>query len=77
MSSREREFEMDADGKPSSFVFIDYLAKGAEFVMVTLTFLMIVFVTYQVFERHVLHYAPPWSEEFAVYSGNLPMPQWV
>ena len=59
---------MNADGKPSSFVLIDYLAKGAEFVMVSLTFLMIVLVTYQVFERYVLHYTPPWSEELAVYS---------
>ncbi len=59
---------MNADGKSSSFVLIDYLAKAAEFVMVTLTFLMIVLVTYQVFERYVLHYTPPWSEELAVYS---------
>jgi TRAP-type C4-dicarboxylate transport system permease small subunit len=59
---------MDTDAKPGSFVLIDYLAKGAEFVMVTLTFLMIVLVTYQVFERYVLHYTPPWSEELAVYS---------
>ena len=68
MSSREQEFAMSADGKPRSFVLIDYLAKGAEFVMVSLTFLMIVLVTYQVFERYVLHYTPPWSEELAVYS---------
>jgi TRAP-type C4-dicarboxylate transport system permease small subunit len=59
---------MNADGKPSPFVLIDYLAKSAEFVMVSLTFLMIVLVTYQVFERYVLHYTPPWSEELAVYS---------
>jgi len=51
----------------SSLSIMDYLAKFAEFIMVTLTILMIGLVTYQVFERYVLHYTPPWSEELAVY----------
>jgi TRAP-type C4-dicarboxylate transport system permease small subunit len=35
--------------------------------MVSLTVIMIALVTYQVFERYVLHYTSPWSEELAVY----------
>ncbi|VBB05386.1 tripartite atp-independent periplasmic transporter dctq component [Lucifera butyrica] len=46
---------------------MDYLARGAEAVMVFLTICMVTLVTYQVFERYVLHYTPPWSEEAAVY----------
>ena len=59
---------MEANGKRNPFIAIDYLAKCAEFVMLCLTFLMVGLVTYQVFERYVLHYTPPWSEELAVYS---------
>jgi len=54
-------------GKASSLNLMDYLARFAEFVMVSLTVIMIALVTYQVFERYVLHYTPPWSEELAVY----------
>jgi TRAP-type transport system small permease protein len=46
---------------------MEYLARAVEFVMVALTVLMVVLVTYQVFQRYVLHYTPPWSEELAVY----------
>jgi TRAP-type transport system small permease protein len=46
---------------------IDVLAKIAEFVMVTLMVAMVSLVTYQVFQRYVLEYTPPWSEELAVY----------
>ena len=59
---------MVANGKRIPFLAMEYLAKVAEFVMLCLTFLMIGLVTYQVFERYVLHYTPPWSEELAVYS---------
>ncbi len=52
-------------GKPRTL--LDYLAKFAELVMVTLATLMVSLVTYQVFQRYVLHYTPPWSEELAVY----------
>ena len=58
---------MTNEGKTSSLNFVDYLAKFVEFVMVSLTVIMIALVTYQVFERYVLHYTPPWSEELAVY----------
>jgi TRAP-type C4-dicarboxylate transport system permease small subunit len=58
---------MTNEGKTSSQNIIDYLARFVEFVMVSLTVIMIVLVTYQVFERYVLHYTPPWSEELAVY----------
>lgn len=46
---------------------LDYLARFVEFVMVILTVLMVGLVSYQVFERYVLHYTPPWSEELSVY----------
>ncbi|MDR3592642.1 MAG: TRAP transporter small permease [Negativicutes bacterium] len=46
---------------------IDVLAKVAEFVMVVLMVAMVSLVTYQVFQRYVLEYTPPWSEELAVY----------
>lgn len=46
---------------------MDYLARFVEFVMVVLTVMMVVLVSYQVFERYVLHYTPPWSEELSVY----------
>jgi TRAP-type transport system small permease protein len=53
--------------KPSSTTPMDYLARGVEHVMVALTVMMVSLVTYQVFQRYVLHYTPPWSEELAVY----------
>ncbi|MEN6414634.1 MAG: TRAP transporter small permease subunit, partial [Veillonellales bacterium] len=53
--------------KQSSSTVMDYLARFVEFVMVVLTVMMVVLVTYQVFERYVLHYTPPWSEELSVY----------
>lgn len=46
---------------------MDYLAKSVELVMIILTAMMVGLVTYQVFERYVLHYTPPWSEELSVY----------
>ncbi|MDR3560445.1 MAG: TRAP transporter small permease [Negativicutes bacterium] len=46
---------------------LDYLAWLAEFIMVALTTLMVALVSYQVFQRYVLHYTPPWSEELSVY----------
>jgi TRAP-type transport system small permease protein len=55
----------DQGGKPRTFT--DYLAKVAEFIMVSLATLMVVLVSYQVFQRYVLHYTPPWSEELSVY----------
>ena len=35
--------------------------------MIVLAFGMIVLVSYQVFQRYVLEYTPPWSEELSVY----------
>ena len=58
---------MIKEDKASSQNIMDYLARFVEFVMVSLTIIMIALVTYQVFERYVLHYTPPWSEELAVY----------
>lgn len=58
---------MTNEDKVSSLNIMDYLAKFVEFVMVSLTVVMIALVTYQVFERYVLQYTPPWTEELAVY----------
>lgn len=58
---------MTNESKASSQNIMDYLAKFVDFIMVSLTIMMIAMVTYQVFERYVLHYTPPWSEELAVY----------
>jgi TRAP-type transport system small permease protein len=52
-------------GKPRTL--LDYLARLAELVMVSLATLMVILVSYQVFQRYVLHYTPPWSEELSVY----------
>jgi TRAP-type transport system small permease protein len=46
---------------------IGHLARVTEIVMVVLTICMVSLVSYQVFERYVLHYTPPWSEELSVY----------
>jgi TRAP-type C4-dicarboxylate transport system permease small subunit len=46
---------------------IGHLARVNEMVMVALTVSMVSLVSYQVFERYVLHYTPPWSEELSVY----------
>ena len=46
---------------------IGNLARLAEAIMVVLTVGMVSLVTYQVFQRYVLHYTPPWSEELSVY----------
>jgi len=46
---------------------IGHLARVTEIVMVILTVAMVSLVSYQVFERYVLHYTPPWSEELSVY----------
>ena len=46
---------------------MDRLARIVELVMLTLTVMMVALVSYQVFQRYVLHYTPPWSEELAVY----------
>jgi len=45
---------------------IGHLAKANELLMIVLTVAMVSLVTYQVFERYVLHYTPPWSEELSV-----------
>ena len=58
---------MTTEANGSTPGIMDYLARFVEFVMVSLTVIMIALVTYQVFERYVLHYTPPWSEELAVY----------
>lgn len=50
-----------------SISFSEKFARFVELVMVTLTVFMVLLVSYQVFERYVLHYTPPWSEELAVY----------
>jgi len=55
----------DQGGKPRTL--LDYVAKIAELVMVSLATLMVILVSYQVFQRYVLHYTPPWSEELSVY----------
>ena len=57
---------MNQEKSPDSGV-MDYLAKTIEFVMVALTLAMVLLVSYQVFQRYVLHYTPPWSEELSVY----------
>lgn len=54
------------EGPPFSGV-IGHLARANEAVMIVLTVAMVSLVTYQVFERYVLHYTPPWSEELSVY----------
>jgi TRAP-type C4-dicarboxylate transport system permease small subunit len=46
---------------------IDGIDSIVEFIMLALTAAMVLLVSYQVFERYVLHYTPPWSEELAVY----------
>jgi TRAP-type C4-dicarboxylate transport system permease small subunit len=46
---------------------IGNLARVNEIVMIVLTIMMVSLVSYQVFERYVLHYTPPWSEELSVY----------
>jgi TRAP-type C4-dicarboxylate transport system permease small subunit len=46
---------------------IGNLARVAEMAMIVLTVGMVSLVTYQVFQRYVLHYTPPWSEELSVY----------
>jgi TRAP-type transport system small permease protein len=46
---------------------IDVLATVSEVVMVVLMVGMVSLVTYQVFQRYILEYTPPWSEELAVY----------
>ena len=46
---------------------IGNLARAAELIMIVLTVGMVCLVTYQVFQRYVLHYTPPWSEELSVY----------
>jgi TRAP-type transport system small permease protein len=53
--------------KNTSSGIMDILAGAVEFVMILLTVAMVVLVSYQVFQRYVLHYTPPWSEELAVY----------
>lgn len=58
---------MNNGDKQSSGKVLEYLAKFAENVMVALTVAMVCLVTYQVFERYVLNYTPPWSEELSIY----------
>lgn len=54
------------ESPPSFSGVIGHLAKANELVMIALTVAMVSLVTYQVFERYVLHYTPPWSEELSV-----------
>ena len=58
---------MEAPDQSSSNTLMDLLAKGVELVMISITVMMVSLVSYQVFQRYVLHYTPPWSEEMAVY----------
>jgi TRAP-type C4-dicarboxylate transport system permease small subunit len=58
---------MTSENKNFQPSIMDYLTKIVEFIMVSLTIVMVALVTYQVFERYILHYTPPWSEEMAVY----------
>lgn len=58
---------MHTDEKGMVAKSVSVLAKAAELVMLFLMVSMVCLVTYQVFERYVLHYTPPWSEELAVY----------
>jgi TRAP-type transport system small permease protein len=51
---------------PSFSGVIGHLARANEVAMIALTVAMVSLVTYQVFERYVLHYTPPWSEELSV-----------
>jgi TRAP-type C4-dicarboxylate transport system permease small subunit len=51
---------------PSFSGVIGHLARANEVLMIVLTVAMVSLVTYQVFERYVLHFTPPWSEELAV-----------
>ncbi len=55
------------DEEVKGFRLIGYISKGAEFIMVLLTVAMVCLVSYQVFQRYVLDYTPPWSEELSVY----------
>jgi len=57
----------NSEGKGQDQTWLGYLAGGVEIVMVVLATLMVILVTYQVFQRYVLHYTPPWSEEMSVY----------
>ena len=58
---------MKSSDQTSSRTFMDRVAGGVELVMLILTVMMVALVSYQVFQRYVLHYTPPWSEEMAVY----------
>ena len=58
---------METDQKNTSSGIMDYIAGVVESIMVLLTVAMVVLVSYQVFQRYVLHYTPPWSEELAIY----------
>lgn len=64
---KEREISMKSEEVEDFSGPIGYLARGAEFIMVVLTVAMVVLVSYQVFQRYVLEYTPPWSEELSVY----------
>lgn len=57
----------DQNEKQSFSGVIGHLARANEILMVLLTICMVSLVSYQVFERYVLHYTPPWSEELSVY----------
>jgi len=63
MNNVELEEEVEVVG----FRWVGYIAKAAEFIMVLLTITMVCLVSYQVFQRYVLDYTPPWSEELSVY----------
>jgi len=56
----------DKVDSPSFSGVIGHLARANEALMIVLTIAMVSLVTYQVFERYVLQYTPPWSEELSV-----------
>jgi len=66
-SAGARFLPADIDDKQFYAGVIGHIARVNEIVMVILTVCMVSLVSYQVFERYVLHYTPPWSEELSVY----------
>ena len=66
-SAGARFLPVEQDDKQFYAGVIGHIARVNEIVMVILTVCMVSLVSYQVFERYVLHYTPPWSEELSVY----------
>jgi TRAP-type transport system small permease protein len=65
-NTRAQVTATNQDEGPSFSGVIGHLARATEVIMIVLTVAMVSLVTYQVFERYVLHYTPPWSEELSV-----------